>query len=110
MEILLATDAELNEYMGIKKYAPYRKSQWENNRDEKLKDLKGKLKDRMHDFGGSGAGGGGEGEAADGKRKTKKRKGKKERMKEQQTTPAADTSKRKREDESSGGSHKRIRT
>ncbi|KAF9047029.1 hypothetical protein BDZ89DRAFT_1058086 [Hymenopellis radicata] len=60
-EILMATDAELNEYMGVKKYAPYKKDlKWDPNRNDKLKDLKSKIAART---GGAD-----------------KRKGKKERM------------------------------
>ena len=47
-EILMATDAELNSYMGIKKYAPYRKEgkgrNWDAQRGARLKELKDKLK------------------------------------------------------------------
>ncbi|KDQ13913.1 hypothetical protein BOTBODRAFT_44855 [Botryobasidium botryosum FD-172 SS1] len=41
-EILLATDAELNSYMGLKKYAPYRKGKekWDAKRMERLKEFK----------------------------------------------------------------------
>lgn len=50
-EILLATDAELNEYMGLKKYAPYRKpgkDRWDikNKRREQLNELKRKIAER----------------------------------------------------------------
>ncbi|EMD34170.1 hypothetical protein CERSUDRAFT_117663 [Gelatoporia subvermispora B] len=76
-EILMATDAELNSYMGIKKYAPYRKEgkgkHWDNNRTDKLKELKEKLKDR-------GAVPQQNGDKAE--KPAKKRKGKKERMRE----------------------------
>ncbi|KAI0785892.1 KRI1-like family C-terminal-domain-containing protein [Abortiporus biennis] len=83
-EILLATDAELNEFMGLRKFAPYRKESknWDNRRIEKLKELKAKLKDRASSswWGGDSAdkfsGRGGE------EPPKKKRKGKKERMKE----------------------------
>ena len=80
-EILMSTDAELNSYMGLKKYAPYRKEgrgrTWDAQRGARLKELKQKLRERgvAGDAGaGSGAGAGGE--------KVKKRKGKKERMRE----------------------------
>lgn len=45
-EILLATDKELNEYMSIKRVAPYRKEKWSKDRAEKLKELRQKLKAR----------------------------------------------------------------
>ncbi|CCM05885.1 uncharacterized protein FIBRA_08122 [Fibroporia radiculosa] len=77
-EILLATDAELNSYVGIKKYAPYRKDgkgkQWDNTRNDRLQELRGKLRERGIDSTGGGADAKGE--------KGKKRKGKKERMRE----------------------------
>ncbi|KAJ7496757.1 KRI1-like family C-terminal-domain-containing protein [Mycena latifolia] len=76
-EILLAKDSELNEYMSVKKYAPYRadnKGGWDKNRGERLRDLKGKVKERMGDLALETPG-------RDGQVK-KKRKGKKERMKE----------------------------
>ncbi|KAI0937833.1 hypothetical protein AcW1_003888 [Taiwanofungus camphoratus] len=77
-EILLATDAELNSYVGIKKYAPYRKEgkgkHWDNTRTTRLKELKAKLLDR------GVVSQGGKAEIAG--EKPKKRKGKKERMKE----------------------------
>ena len=75
-EILMATDAELNTYMGIKKYAPYRKEgkgrHWDAKRTERLQELKTKLQERGV-VGASGSAG------AD---KVKKRKGRKERMRE----------------------------
>jgi len=71
-EILLATDAELNEYMGLKKIAPYRKDvRWDTKRVDRLKELKAKLKLRSWR--------GENGEHHDEKR-PKKRKGKKERQ------------------------------
>ncbi|OBZ65900.1 Protein kri1 [Grifola frondosa] len=76
-EVLMATDAELNTYVGIKKYAPYRKEgkgkTWDAQRSSRLKELRDRLKER---------GVGGEDRAAGGGEKVKKRKGKKERMKE----------------------------
>lgn len=72
-EILLATDKELNEYMSIKKIAPYRKDgRWDIKRADRLKELKAKIKDRM------GADETWTGES--GEKKPKKRKGKKERQ------------------------------
>ncbi|PIL32876.1 hypothetical protein GSI_04994 [Ganoderma sinense ZZ0214-1] len=83
-EILMATDAELNTFMGIKKYAPYRKEgkgrTWDAQRGARLKDLKDTLKER-------GAGGAKAVEQA--MEKTKKRKGKKERMREKAAAAAA---------------------
>ena len=78
-EILMATDAELNEYMGVKKYAPYRKDahNWDPNRNQKLKDLKSKITERM-----------GTDEAAVAavlEKPAKKRKGKKERQRAKET-------------------------
>ncbi|KAF8510488.1 KRI1-like family C-terminal-domain-containing protein [Gautieria morchelliformis] len=73
-EIMLATDAELNEYMGIKRIAPYRKDgRWDVKRADRLKELKSKLKGRSWVPGQADA------EEMDGK-KSKKRKGKKERQ------------------------------
>ncbi|KAF7297860.1 Kri1-C domain-containing protein [Mycena chlorophos] len=92
-EILQAKDAELNEYMGIKKYAPYRQEGWDKNRNERLKEFKGKIQERM------GASGAGAQEGGDGLAK-KKRKGKKERMREKAEADATETGiKRKREDD-----------
>ncbi|EIN06607.1 Krr1-domain-containing protein [Punctularia strigosozonata HHB-11173 SS5] len=80
-EILLATDAELNSYVGLKKFAPYRTKaarRWDNKRNERLQELRKGLKER-------GAysiieGMGSRDRDEDGEKK-KKRKGKKERMK-----------------------------
>lgn len=77
-EILMATDAELNEYMGIKKYAPYKNNKqlgWDSQRPERLMELKGKLADRL------GTNVGGRTANAAPERPAKKRMGKKERMK-----------------------------
>ncbi|KAJ7188861.1 Krr1-domain-containing protein [Mycena filopes] len=79
VEILLAKDSELNEYMSVKKYAPYRadnKAGWDHTRVERLREFKGKVKERM-----GGIGIHVEQPGRDGQVK-KKRKGKKERMKE----------------------------
>ncbi|KIM36770.1 hypothetical protein M413DRAFT_31398 [Hebeloma cylindrosporum] len=78
-EILMATDQELNEYMSVKKYAPYRHDKsnpqrWNKKTQEKLHELKAKVGERA---GTSFIKGRGE----DGQEKVKKRKGKKERMK-----------------------------
>ncbi|KAI8978185.1 KRI1-like family C-terminal-domain-containing protein [Trametes punicea] len=84
VEILMATDAELNSYMGIKKLAPYRKEgkgrNWDAKRAARLKELKTKLKER---------GLSGSLEAVAAAREKKKRKGKKERMREKAAAAAA---------------------
>jgi protein KRI1 len=67
----MADDKDLNQYMGIKKYAPYRKGgNWDKQRPERLKEFRDKLNARR-------ANGNGE----DGEALVKKRKGKKERQK-----------------------------
>ncbi|KAF8648547.1 hypothetical protein AX16_006251 [Volvariella volvacea WC 439] len=76
-EILMATDKELNEYMSVKKYAPYRKeSGWNRNRGEKLKEFKDKVTPRMNKWGVDD-----KSATEDGQKPKKKRKGKKERQK-----------------------------
>jgi protein KRI1 len=81
VEILLATDAELNEYMSVKKYAPYRKdARWDSTRGDRLKELKQKVSER------GGAGMKKEGAGLD-EHQGKKRKGKKERMKMKAAAP-----------------------
>ena len=77
-EILTATDAELNQYLGVKKYAPYRKDKaWDKTRADRLKELKRSVAERSQRmYGETGANALGE----DGER-VKKRKGKKERLK-----------------------------
>jgi protein KRI1 len=80
-EILLADDKDLNEYVGLKKLAPYRKQRdtWDAKRSERLREFKKKLSGRVRGVGVDIN----EGEHLnDGKNKTKKRKGKKERMRE----------------------------
>ncbi|TBU36557.1 KRI1-like family C-terminal-domain-containing protein, partial [Dichomitus squalens] len=83
-EILMATDAELNSYMGIKKYAPYRKEgkgrNWDAQRGARLRELKEKLKER---------GTGGVQAVEQAMKKAKKRMGKKERMREKAAATAA---------------------
>lgn len=85
-EILMATDAELNEYMGVKKYAPYRKdARWDPNRNDKLKDLKSKISERV------GAPLAKSLTSAEQTQKpAKKRKGKKERMKAKLENPGSE--------------------
>lgn len=87
VEILMATDAELNEYVGIKKYAPYREKErrWDVKRQDRLQALREKLKERT---GGSDL---------QESRPPKKRKGKKERLKSK-LTEAASSSKSPAED------------
>lgn len=77
-EILLADDKDLNEYVGLKKLAPYRKQRdtWDAKRGERLREFKKKLSGRV---GGVGVDVN-EGEHLN--NKAKKRKGKKERMRE----------------------------
>jgi protein KRI1 len=79
-EILLADDKDLNEYVGLKKLAPYRKQRetWDAKRGERLREFKMKLSGRA-----SGAGVDvNEGEYLNNVKK--KRKGKKERMREKE--------------------------
>ena len=79
-EILLADDKDLNEYMGLKKFAPYRKdrsSGWDSKRAERLQDFKEKQKMRSRRWGNDVVN-----DIRDSARKAaKKRKGKKERNK-----------------------------
>lgn len=43
----MATDTELNQYLSVKKYAPYRKdTKWDNTRMDRLKDLKQSVAER----------------------------------------------------------------
>ncbi|KAJ3800296.1 KRI1-like family C-terminal-domain-containing protein [Lentinula aff. detonsa] len=70
-EILMAKDSELNDYMGIKQFAPYRKAgKWDSNRGERLKELRQKIGERGY---------GNDTPQVD--KPAKKRMGKKERMK-----------------------------
>ncbi|KAG5650999.1 hypothetical protein H0H81_010258 [Sphagnurus paluster] len=74
-EILMATDQELNEYIGVKKYAPYRtEMKWDSHRNDRLKELKKKIAERM----GTNTFDAGSREGAV-EKPAKKRKGKKER-------------------------------
>lgn len=80
-EILLADEKDLNEYVGVKKLAPYRKQRdtWDAKRSERLYEFKKKVSGRVSAV----AIDVNEGEHLnDGKNKTKKRKGRKERMRE----------------------------
>lgn len=82
----MATDGELNQFMGIKKYAPYRKEgkgkNWDQQRTTRLRELKEKLQDRGVDPGDN---------PKARQEKPKKRKGKKERMREKATKAAGGT-------------------
>jgi protein KRI1 len=85
VEILLATDQELNNYVSVKKYAPYRQDKgdrhrWNKKDQEKLHELKSIIKNRSGNTFGTSSMGGGQA-SGDGGEKSKKRKGKKERMK-----------------------------
>ena len=81
VDILLADDRDLNEYVGLKKLAPYRKGgdRWDPNRAQKLKEFRQKLFSKGVDTPGD------DGE----ERKEKKRKGKKERMREKAAMEAS---------------------
>ena len=80
-EILLADDKDLNEYVGLKKLAPYRKQRetWDAKRGERLREFKKKVSGRLEETGANDAT---MEHLADGEHKAKKRKGKKERMRE----------------------------
>lgn len=79
-EILAATDAELNQYIPVKKYATYRdrSDRWDRGRVDRLKELKGIVGERAKALFGEQDSKGGFSE------RVKKRKGKKERLKEKQ--------------------------
>ncbi|GJJ08425.1 hypothetical protein Clacol_002641 [Clathrus columnatus] len=87
-EILVATDAELNEYMGLKRLAPYRKDRrnYDVQRVERLKVLKAKLKSRQQNVDN--------GIDVENEKPFRKRKGKKERQraKASETGPNASES------------------
>lgn len=75
----MATDAELNQYVGLRQFAPYREGRhWDTKRNDRLRELRGALETR----GALVSSEAGRAQTADGERPTKKRKGKKERMKE----------------------------
>ncbi|KAG2741753.1 hypothetical protein P692DRAFT_20751277 [Suillus brevipes Sb2] len=46
-EILMATDKDLNQYVSVKRYAPYRAEKWDHNRGERLTEFREKLKERV---------------------------------------------------------------
>ncbi|KIY52343.1 hypothetical protein FISHEDRAFT_70028 [Fistulina hepatica ATCC 64428] len=82
-EILMADDKELNEYMGVKKYAPYRKdARWDPQRSERLQAFKQKIATRMNADGTWGTASANGWKARDEEKPAKKRKGKKERMRQ----------------------------
>jgi protein KRI1 len=80
-EILLADDKDLNEYVGLKKLAPYRKQHdtWDAKRGERLREFKKKISAQLEDTGDNFAT---MEHLVDGEHKSKMRKGKKERMRE----------------------------
>jgi protein KRI1 len=89
-EILLADDKDLNEYLGLKKLAPYRKQRdtWDAKRGERLREFKKKVSGRLEETGANGAT---MEHLLDGEHKAKKRKGKKERMRDKATQGAEGT-------------------
>lgn len=46
-EILMATDKDLNQYVSVKRYAPYRAEKWDHTRGERLTEFREKLKERV---------------------------------------------------------------
>ena len=80
-EILLADDRDLNEYVGLKKLAPFRKQRdtWDARRGERLREFKNKISGRLE---GADANGIATEHLVDSEHKAKKRKGKKERLRE----------------------------
>ena len=95
-EILMADDKDLNQYMGVKKYAPYRKGgNWDKQRPERLKQFRDKF--NVKKAGGS---------AEAGEVPAKKRKGKKER---QRTKAAMEGGTVPKPDEPQAGSEEKKR-
>jgi protein KRI1 len=94
VDVLLATDAELNQYVGLKKIAPYRKggSKWDKDRGARLKELQTTLQERKAAVGASNDISRHELE------KPKKRKGKKERMRAKATAELGDADRSNVED------------
>ena len=105
-EILLADDKDLNEYVGLKKLAPFRKQRdtWDARRGERLREFKNKISGRLE---GTDTNGIATEHLVDGEHKAKKRKGKKERLREKaaQAQEGADAAETKATD-SPGQSHK----
>ena len=89
-EILLADDKDLNEYVGLKKLAPFRKQRgtWDAKRGERLREFKNKISGRLGEADASGIAAEHHHRLVDSERKTKKRKGRKERMREKATEEA----------------------
>jgi protein KRI1 len=89
-EILLADDKDLNEYVGLKKLAPYRKQRdtWDAKRGERLREFKKKVSGRLEETGANDAT---MEHLVDGEHKAKKRKGKKERTREKAARVAEGT-------------------
>jgi protein KRI1 len=83
-EILLADDKDLNEYVGLKKLAPFRKQRgiWDAKRGERLREFKNKISGRLGEADASGIAAEHHHQLVDGEHKAKKRKGRKERMRE----------------------------
>jgi len=88
-EILLADDKDLNEYVGLKKLAPYRKQRdtWDAKRAERLQEFKKNVSGRLEETGANDAT---MEHLVDGEHKAK-RKGKKERMREKAAQVAEGT-------------------
>ena len=94
-EILMADDKDLRQYMGIKKYAPYRKGgNWDQQRPERLKEFRDKLNVKKTNWNGE-----------DGEVQVKKRKGKKER--ERAKTAAAIATVPESDEPQAGGKEKK---
>lgn len=89
-EILLADDKDLNEYVGLKKLAPYRKQRdtWDAKRGERLREFKKKVSGRLEETGTNEST---MEHLVHGEHKAKKRKGKKERTREKATRVAEGT-------------------
>ncbi|CAE6444104.1 unnamed protein product [Rhizoctonia solani] len=107
-EILDATDAELNTYLGLKRLATYRKDKFDHRRPEKLKEFRNNLSARgVYDSRGA------EG-SRQGDDRAKQRKGKKERQKEKAKAAMEETIKQEaqqvaQQEESGSKSKKRKR-
>jgi protein KRI1 len=88
-EILLADDKDLNEYVGLKKLAPYRKQRdtWDAKRGDRLREFKKKVSGRLEETGTNDAT---MEHLVDGEYKAK-RKGKKERTREKAARVAEGT-------------------
>ncbi|CAE6474455.1 unnamed protein product [Rhizoctonia solani] len=100
-EILTATDAELNSYIGLKRLAPYRKDKFDHRRPEKLKEFKKNLGTRgAYDIWGAETSG-------QSQAHVKKRKGKKERQKEKAMAAMDETIKQEQAQEEEGPKSKK---